>query len=749
MEKLPARVIGRILELEPSLRKVFLFQLNNRILHNITRDIIYQNITITPKILETILNGTEGYAGAVQEIRLDGQQEEEIEEERLLERLPNLRRFSCSTNSIPSQRLTTLIGTHSSNLESFSLDIITPTTDIPASNEPNCNNPGRQRSHTTTGIEDSQPTARIRPIRWDAELIENLPPTLTRLSISSLSVRGARNLSNAFQALTWTSLTDLSLSKSLFIDDELMASIITGSKKLKKIKIHSMSGTKLTERGIELLFSGLDGLEEIELLDVEGRFSKTGWLKFEELPASLKSIRFGYDETGSYHSWTLDHLTTIISLLKLNPKSITEFSVTRIVPLPTLLPGRHSIYTELNYNNRTAPQRISKDLILSLVENGQNLRILNLDWWLISVEALEVIVKGLPNLRKLTALVDAPFHRIITSTGFVHSKIQTLTVSIPPEHTPMVQELAQPTFNVRAKEGSPTRLTHPTTTTTCQSTTPIPTRDLKKFIKRAGHLKEIIWSGRGGLGRWKFIRNGSSSVNVRVEFIPVIDSLPTEAFEYRDPQSPSITCPPSHYRTGSSPRQFYTSINQSSIPHTSPISNRRSIITNNNEQEEQEEGNNSMSSTTYEDNSVEYDGRNSSSVSLATSWTSSSCPVPPQYYSSSSTSIGTTGFLGRNGTSLEGIPGTPIEVVDDDQYEFGNSDHLHHRNQRNILDGLDHLSIDNQKINFDHSHNLLLHQPIDQSIHVNDHSQTTGTNDLSSSVPTTSSPTKNSVRLST
>ncbi|KAI9600621.1 hypothetical protein H4Q26_000409 [Puccinia striiformis f. sp. tritici PST-130] len=698
MEKLPARVIGRILELEPSLRGVFLFQLNNRILHNITRDIIYQNITITPKILETILNGKEGYSGAVQEIRLDGQQEEEIEEERLLERLPNLRRFSCSTNSIPSERLTTLIGTHSSNLESFSLDIITPTTDIPAINEPNCNNPGRQRSHTTTGIEDSQPTARIRPIRWDAELIENLPPTLTRLSISSLSVRGARNLSNAFQALTWTSLTDLSLSKSLFIDDELMASIITGSKKLKKIKIHSMSGTKLTERGIELLFSGLDGLEEIELLDVEGRFSKTGWLKFEELPASLKN-----------------HLTTIISLLKLNPKSITEFSVTRIVPLPTLLPGRHSIYTELNYNNRTAPQRISKDLILSLVENGQNLRILNLDWWLISVEALEVIVKGLPNLRKLTALVDAPFHRIITSTGFVHSKIQTLTVSIPPEHTPMVQELAQPTFNVRAKEGSPTRLTHPTTTTTCQSTTPIPTRDLKKFIKRAGHLKEIIWSGRGGLGRWKFIRNGSSSVNVRVEFIPVIDSLPTEAFEYRDPQSPSITCPPSHYRTGSSPRQFYTSINH----------------------------------TTYEDNSVEYDGRNSSSVSLATSWTSSSCPVPPQYYSSSSTSIGTTGFLGRNGTSLEGIPGTPIEVVDDDQYEFGNSDHLHHRNQRNILDGLDHLSIDNQKINFDHSHNLLLHQPIDQSIHVNDHSQTTGTNDLSSSVPTTSSPTKNSVRLST
>jgi hypothetical protein len=173
----------------------------------------------------------------------------------------------------------------------------------------------------------------------------------------------------------------------------------------------------------------LKSLAASALTSYVGRFSKVGWLKFDDLPPSLRSIKFGYHETGSYHSWTLDHLQNIVSLLGLYPQKLEHFSVTRLVPLPALLPGRHAMFPELGCNNRTAPQRISKQHILSIVADGKSLNELNLDWWLISVEGLEVIVKGLPNLRKLTALVDAPFHRIVR-----HNPIIFVTLCIYHKH---------------------------------------------------------------------------------------------------------------------------------------------------------------------------------------------------------------------------------------------------------------------------------------------------------------------------
>ncbi|KAA1106772.1 peroxin [Puccinia graminis f. sp. tritici] len=320
LTELPPAVIKTIFELEPKPDPSLLVRLANEALHQLTRDISY---SLAVRSIQSSTNSR-------------GRTEQEQEQQEQNNHPTNwdilIRLFEQTTQP-----------------ETF---ICTVPHGWP-------NNNGRQRSHTTGGwIEDSDSETElltIRPIRWDAYPIEALPPTLTQLSISSLSVIGARNLSRAFHSLTWTALTDLTLSKSLFIDDELMASIAIGSKKIKRISIQGMSGTKLTERGIEQLFSGLDGLEEIELFDVEGRFSKVGWLKLDDLPPSLKSIKFGYHETGSYHSWTLDHLQNIVSLLALYPQKLEHFSVTRFVPLPTMLPGRHAIFPELSCNNRTTP----------------------------------------------------------------------------------------------------------------------------------------------------------------------------------------------------------------------------------------------------------------------------------------------------------------------------------------------------------------------------------------------------------
>ncbi|WAQ92826.1 hypothetical protein PtA15_17A308 [Puccinia triticina] len=544
LDGLPPAALKTIFELEPALIHLFLVRLANHTLHAKTKAIVFQQIASQHQLTPILTSPS--YADPVRALQLaiapDPEQDAFLG--RLLAKLPNLTSLHllCAANN---SQLTTIIATHAPSLSRFTTSASFGDSDSEA----------EHLQHKTTH----------RPIRWDAHAIDLLPPTITHLSIDSLSVIGARNLANAFHAHTWPTLTHLTLAKSLFIDDDLMAAVAIGSKKIRHISIQAMSGTKLTERGIELLFSGLDGLEEIELVDVEGRFSKLGWLKLDDLPPSLKSIKFGYHETGSYHSWTLDHLQNILSLLALYPHKLEHFSVTRFVPLPAMLPGKHASFPELACNNRTTPQRISKEQILSIVAQGNSLKELNLDWWLISVEGLEVIVKGLPNLRKLTALVDAPFHRIITSTVFVHSKIQTLIVSIPPEHTPLVQELSQVPMSptIASGGGSPIATQQSPSCTvgspggiwgSQSSVSPIPTRDLKKFIKRAGHLKEIIWTGRGGLGGWKFVRNGPSALNVRVQFVPVAARLPPEALAYQHAPPPSGS---SHHRAGSSPRQSF------------------------------------------------------------------------------------------------------------------------------------------------------------------------------------------------
>ncbi|WAR63724.1 hypothetical protein PtB15_17B325 [Puccinia triticina] len=578
LDGLPPAALKTIFELEPALIHLFLVRLANHTLHAKTKAIVFQQIASQHQLTPILTSPS--YADPVRALQLaiapDPEQDAFLG--RLLAKLPNLTSLHllCAANN---SQLTTIIATHAPSLSRFAIQFpnnlpaTTTPPPPPPSNNNNNNNNGRQRAQTTSasfGDSDSeaehlQHKTTHRPIRWDAHAIDLLPPTITHLSIDSLSVIGARNLANAFHAHTWPTLTHLTLAKSLFIDDDLMAAVAIGSKKIRHISIQAMSGTKLTERGIELLFSGLDGLEEIELVDVEGRFSKLGWLKLDDLPPSLKSIKFGYHETGSYHSWTLDHLQNILSLLALYPHKLEHFSVTRFVPLPAMLPGKHASFPELACNNRTTPQRISKEQILSIVAQGNSLKELNLDWWLISVEGLEVIVKGLPNLRKLTALVDAPFHRIITSTVFVHSKIQTLIVSIPPEHTPLVQELSQVPMSptIASGGGSPIATQQSPSCTvgspggiwgSQSSVSPIPTRDLKKFIKRAGHLKEIIWTGRGGLGGWKFVRNGPSALNVRVQFVPVAARLPPEALAYQHAPPPSGS---SHHRAGSSPRQSF------------------------------------------------------------------------------------------------------------------------------------------------------------------------------------------------
>lgn len=127
-----------------------------------------------------------------------------------------------------------------------------------------------------------------------------------------------------------------------------------------------------------------------------------------------------------------------------------------------------------------------------------------------------------------------------TNTSLIHKhrihvisvcSIAINAVASPTHSIPCSIPKSSPTSPILATDNpspSSPHSTRPQPSPVAIVTSPIPVREIKKFIKRASHLKEIIWTGRGGLGNWKFIRNCGS----KVEFLPITEHLPPEAFNH-------------------------------------------------------------------------------------------------------------------------------------------------------------------------------------------------------------------------
>lgn len=166
----------------------------------------------------------------------------------LLQRLPNLRNFSWIASRSAPAELCAYLGSSARTLVSFSLDLPTPS-------------PSDDKSH---------PPAPKSAERWDANDISRLPISLRSLSVSHVSLEGSRALASAFSSLP--NLESLVVSECVFVDDAFMTSL-GDARRLKKLRISSMHGTKLTEKGLGELFEGCTGLEELTLDSVEGEYA--------------------------------------------------------------------------------------------------------------------------------------------------------------------------------------------------------------------------------------------------------------------------------------------------------------------------------------------------------------------------------------------------------------------------------------------------------------------------------------------
>ncbi|KAG8687361.1 peroxin, partial [Ceratobasidium sp. 395] len=408
-------------------------------------------------------------------------------------------------------------------------------------------------------------------LKWDAPSISHLPP-LAHLGLSRLSQAGASAL-----AANPPEARSLALD-FVWLDDFVCERLARGS--VRKLVIGT-GGTKLTDRGIGALMDGCEALEELELVDVQGRLSKTLWANVE-LPLTLDSFKIAMSEGGPHHSWTADHLLSLPSLASLT--QLSRISITR------------NLGTGL-VDDVAVAKPVSHEMVRALAGCDQ-VEHLECDWWLWSVDELKELVEGCVSLQTLRVALDAPFAKLLTLTSsFAHLlHLARLYVTIPSAHAPSAPP--SPTLNTPglsplalsngytiggtysaggisigpASIGSPTssplslarslkspKLVMPLPLPTAGTNgdvmdSPVtpggslamaqsfgagnmneqmetagvdavlpPLRDVRKFVRRCPKLVLLEWFGRTARGSWIAHREDAKSVaSVKVEYVPPV-----------------------------------------------------------------------------------------------------------------------------------------------------------------------------------------------------------------------------------
>ncbi|BGP42089.1 hypothetical protein JCM10449v2_006091 [Rhodotorula kratochvilovae] len=481
----------------------------------------------------------------------------------VIARLNSLTSFTWSSYRLPPEELCLALGQACKNLASFSLDLV-PSPFAPSASD-HAAAPGSPQqlasspsaASTLLGLGNGHSGA--ASLRWDAPHLSALPLSLARLSLSHLSATGARSLAAALPA--FPALEALDLARTLFVDDALLAEIGAGAKALRRLAVREMGGTKLSEVGLQALFDGCEALETLELECVEGRFSRTCWTKLAPLPSSLHTLRLVYSEQPPHKSWVVDHLASLPAILGADSSSLHTLSITRRPHPLALLPGSHHT-ARYPIEGVVEPRVLGKKAIDALTEReagGREWRVLELDLFSLDLDGLKRVLEGAPALQRLQVLLDSPFRNLLTlAPSFAACPaLRHVLVSVPPQHTPELAPLtpaeylaavpptsstpqaptASPPSSPRAAAKEPKEDKHHPLKA-LDALLP-PTRDWRRFCKKAHSLERIAWTGRGGLGQWTFAPGRAGSSLTRVEFEPTRpSSLAQAAEEPRAPASP-------------------------------------------------------------------------------------------------------------------------------------------------------------------------------------------------------------------
>ncbi|GAA5899812.1 hypothetical protein JCM6882_005441 [Rhodosporidiobolus microsporus] len=484
-----------------------------------------------------------------------------------LSKLNNLTSFSWKSYRLPPEQLCPALGAAAPHLKQFELDLLPSPFDGAAAEVA----PGSPSLSSTAGA--GHHAHHHHHVRWDAPNLASLPAGVTSLSLSSLSQAGCKSLGAALPA--FIALESLEVAKTLFVDDQVMGDIGQGAaRSLRRLRIAEMGGTKLSEVGLGEVLRGCEGLEVLELDAVEGRLSRTCWSKLSPLPSSLQTLKLTYSESGPHKSWTLDHLSSLPALL--TSSSLTHLSLTRRVPHPAaLLPGSHQL-ARYPVDPVLQPRTLGKKELEALGERGDAWESLELDLFKVDMDGVKKILDNCSGLKRLKVMLDDPFRNVLNLTASFACVplLRHFLVAIPPEHVPETASITPASYRSALEQldsahapaspvGSPSMgksspplpdspdpprrspssgkslALHGADKASASSTSASassekspsglhlsgidallpPTRDWRRFLKKAHALEAVTWTGRGGVGTWSFSKPGGSSL-VKVAFAP-------------------------------------------------------------------------------------------------------------------------------------------------------------------------------------------------------------------------------------
>ncbi|CAE6508857.1 unnamed protein product [Rhizoctonia solani] len=398
----------------------------------------------------------------------------------------------------------------------------------------------------------SVPPDHIPPLKWDAPSLSVLPP-LAHLHLTRLSQAGASALASHPPDVQHLELDFVWL-------DDWVCERLARIPRVRRITLGT-GGTKLTDRGVGALVEGCEALEVLELVEVQGRLSKSLWSNVELCP-TLHTLKIALSEGGPHHSWTADHLLSLPLLAGLD--QLTRISITRTYN------GHGGQIDDV-----AAAKPVPKDIV-DAFQACNNLKHLECDWWAWGIDDLKELVEGCVNLQTLRITLDAPFTRLLSLTSsFAHlAHLTHLYVSVPTTHapsappSPLIQTpgvsplglvngygigvgvggimIGSPTsspLSLTRSLKSPAKIIVPVPLPESESpaASPVvgagntnevldhatldalvpPLREVRKFMRRCPKLVLLEWFGRTGRGAWVAHREDAKSVaGIKVEYQP-------------------------------------------------------------------------------------------------------------------------------------------------------------------------------------------------------------------------------------
>ncbi|KAF8678307.1 hypothetical protein RHS04_05587 [Rhizoctonia solani] len=215
----------------------------------------------------------------------------------------------------------------------------------------------------------SAPRDNTLPLKWDAPSLSVLPP-LAHLRLTRLSQSGASALASHPPEVQHLELDFVWL-------DDWVCERLARMPRVKRMTI-STGGTKLTDRGVSALVEGCETLEVLELVEVQGRLSKSLWSNVELLPM-LHTLKIALSESGPHHSWTADHLLSLPCLVGLN--QLTTISITRT----------YNGYGPVD--DVALPKPVPREVVEAFA-SCDKVKHLECDWWAWGIDELKELVEG-------------------------------------------------------------------------------------------------------------------------------------------------------------------------------------------------------------------------------------------------------------------------------------------------------------------------------------------------------------------